>query len=64
MYVGSTTAQFGMLLQRLTSYIENGHGGNVELKHIIDTKCFDYIKENFQYSVLENYNDEWTIAIF
>lgn len=38
------------------NYIENGHGGNVELKHIVDTKGFDYIKSNFQYSVLENYN--------
>ena len=41
--------------------LENGvdsieHGGNVELKHIVDTKGFDYIKANFQYSVLENYN--------
>ena len=25
-------------------------------KHIVDTKGFDYIKANFQYSVLENYN--------
>ena len=56
MYVGSATAQYGMLLQRWTNYIDNGHGGNVELKHIVDTKGFDYIKANFQYSVLENYN--------
>ena len=56
LYVGSATAQYGMLLQRWTNYIDNGHGGNVELKHIVDTKGFDYVKENFQYSVLENYN--------
>lgn len=56
MYVGSATAQYGMLLQRWTNYIDNGHGGNVELKYIVDTKGFDYIKANFQYSVLENYN--------
>ena len=56
MYVGSATAQYGMLIQRWTNYIDNGHGGNVELKHIVDTKGFDYIKANFQYSVLENYN--------
>ena len=30
--------------------------GNVELKRIVDTKGFDYVKKNFQYSVLENYN--------
>jgi hypothetical protein len=39
----------GMLLQRWTNYIDNGHGGNVVLKHIVDTKGFDYIKANFQY---------------
>lgn len=56
LYVGSATAQYGMLLQRWTNYIDNGHGGNVELKKIVDTKGFDYVKRNFQYSVLENYN--------
>ena len=45
-----------MLLQRWTDYIDNGHGGNVALKHIVDTKGLEYIKANFQYSVLENYN--------
>lgn len=56
MYVGSATAQYGMLLQRWTNYVDNGHGGNVELKKIVDVKGFDYVKNNFQYSVLENYN--------
>lgn len=56
LYVGSATAQWGMLLQRWSSYVENGHGGNVELKKIVKEKGFDYVKENFQYSVLENYN--------
>lgn len=36
MYVGSATAQYGMLLQRWTNYIDNGHGGNVELKGTLD----------------------------
>lgn len=56
LYVGSATAQYGMLYQRWKSYIENGHGGNVELRKLVNDKGFDYIKENFQYSVLENYN--------
>lgn len=56
LYVGSATAQYGMLLQRWSSYVENGHGGNVELKQLVKEKGFDYVKENFQYSVLENYN--------
>ena len=35
MYVGSATAQYGMLLQRWTNYIDNGHGGNVELTVVV-----------------------------
>lgn len=55
-YVGSATAQDGMLLQRWTSYIMDGHGGNTGLIEVVKTKGLDYIKENFQYSILENYN--------
>lgn len=56
LYVGSATAQYGMLLQRWSSYAANGHGGNVELEKLIREKGFVYVKENFQYSILENYN--------
>lgn len=56
LYVGSATSNDGMLLQRWSNYVENGHGGNVELKEIVNNKGFDYIKRNFQYSILENYN--------
>lgn len=35
MYVGSATAQYGMLLQRWTNYIDNGHGGNGVLNPLI-----------------------------
>lgn len=56
LYVGSATSQYGMLLQRWSSYVGNGHGGNVELKQLVKEKGFDYVKENFQYSILENYN--------
>ncbi len=56
LYVGSATAQNGMLLQRWKSYAGNGHGGNVKLKSIVSEKGFDYVKQYFQYSVLENYN--------
>ncbi len=45
LYIGSATAQYGMLLQRWTNYVVNGHGGNVELKRIVDTKGFDYVKK-------------------
>jgi len=45
-----------MLLQRWISYVENGHGDNKGLKKLADRDGFDYVKENFQYSILENYN--------
>lgn len=55
-YVGSAYGENGMLLQRWSNYVENGHGGNKLLKEIIEKEGFDYIKENFQYAILENYN--------
>ena len=47
-YVGSAYGN-DMLLGRWESYIKTGHGGNVELKGL----SFDYIKENFRYTILE-----------
>lgn len=48
MYVGSAYGQ-DMILGRWKNYINNGNGGNVELKKI----NFEYIKENFRYSILD-----------
>lgn len=56
LYVGSATSQTGMLLQRWSNYIADGHGGNKALKELVKKQGFDYVKENFQYSILENYN--------
>lgn len=56
MYVGSATSQTGMLLQRWSSYAADGHGGNIELRELVKQQGFNYVKENFQYSILENYN--------
>lgn len=50
MYVGSAYGS-NMLHGRWSDYVKNGHGGNKELKKIE----FDYIKENFQYSILDIY---------
>lgn len=49
-YVG---AAYGneMIFGRWQNYIHNGHGGNKDLKML----TFDYIKENFKYSILEIY---------
>lgn len=35
---------------------DNGHGGNKELKRIVDSEGLDYVRSYFQYSILENYN--------
>lgn len=56
LYVGSTTSNYGMLLQRWSSYVTDGHGGNKELMELVKREGFDYVKEHFQYSILENYN--------
>lgn len=58
LYVGSATGNNGMLLQRWTQYVKTGHGGNKELVALVNEKGFDYIKNNFQYSILENYNSK------
>lgn len=58
LYVGSATGNNGMLLQRWQSYIQNGHGGNKELKEIVEQKGITYIQKYFQYSILENYNSK------
>ncbi|MFZ1383112.1 MAG: GIY-YIG nuclease family protein [Scrofimicrobium sp.] len=56
LYVGSATARNKMLLERWAAYVANGHGGNEELMKIVSDKGFDYVKDNFQYTLLENYN--------
>lgn len=56
LYVGSATSDTGMLLQRWSNYAANGHGGNKELVALVEEKGFGYVKQYFQYSILENYN--------
>lgn len=50
MYVGSAYGG-NMIHGRWSAYIVNGHGGNKELKNL----DFDYIKNNFNYSILDIY---------
>ncbi len=51
-YVGSAYGDT-MLLGRWQSYAENGHGGNRELKSLVETQGLDYVKNNFRYSILD-----------
>ncbi len=55
-YVGSAYGENGMLLQRWTNYVNNGHGGNKLLQEVVDSFGMEYLMENFQYAILENYN--------
>lgn len=55
-YVGSAYGENGMLLQRWSNYVKNGHGGNKDLLRVVNENGFDYVKRNFHYSILENYN--------
>lgn len=56
LYVGSATSKDGMLFARWSDYAANGHGENEGLKQLISEKGFGYVKDNFLYSILENYN--------
>lgn len=38
--------------------MENGHGCNKELKDLVEREGFDYVKQNFQYSILDNFNSK------
>ena len=58
MYVGSATGDNGMLLQRWKNYISNGHGGNKELKRLVEKEGLEYVKKYFKFSLLENYNSK------
>lgn len=51
LYVGSATGSDG-LWQRWGNYVATGHGGNKDLKKVLQKKGPDYV-ENFQYSLLE-----------
>ncbi len=51
MYVGSATGNSG-IWQRWMAYTETGHGGNKELKRLIEKRGLRYAN-NFQYAILE-----------
>ena len=63
-YVGSAYGD-ECIWQRWQAYAANGHGGNVELKHLLEQNGEDY-KKNFKYSVLEvcnmNLGNEYIIS--
>ncbi len=56
LYIGSATAERGMFLKRWGDYVRDGHGGDVELKALVKKVGLAYVKDNFQYSIIENFN--------
>lgn len=63
-YVGSAYGE-DCIWQRWLEYAQNGHGGNIELKHLLKLNGADY-KYNFKYSILEvcnmNLGNEYIIG--
>lgn len=52
LYVGAAYGKENFW-QRWSVYADNGHGGNVKLRKIIEEKGLDYAKKNFVFSILE-----------
>jgi hypothetical protein len=52
-YVGSAYNETGPIWARWQCYISSGHGGNVELRALIDREGVDYARKNFKFSILE-----------
>lgn len=53
-YVGSAYGNLG-IWARWRSYMDTKHGGNDELKKVIQKKGVDYARKNFQMSLLEHW---------
>jgi len=52
-YIGSAYGEDG-IWSRWRAYVETGHGGNVELRKIVKQHDFDYCREHFRFSLLED----------
>jgi hypothetical protein len=52
-YVGSAYGEQG-IWSRWCSYIESGHGGNVELRSLVGNLPLEYSRANFRFALLEH----------
>ncbi|MBQ6262314.1 MAG: GIY-YIG nuclease family protein [Clostridia bacterium] len=61
-YVGKADGEHG-IWQRWGDYIYDGHGGDVDLKKLVDSRGFDYVRQHFKFSILETITgwDEYDI---
>lgn len=51
-YVGKADGEKG-IWQRWGDYIRDGHGGDVDLRKLVNAKGFDYIRKNYKFTILE-----------
>lgn len=52
-YVGSAYGDQG-IWSRWCNYVFSGHGGNVELRSLVNNLTLDYCRENFRFALLEH----------
>ena len=55
LYVGAAYGDHGVW-SRWTQYSESGHGGNVELKALLDGHGLSYCRAHFRFSLLESHS--------
>ncbi|NOE36239.1 GIY-YIG nuclease family protein [Ruegeria sp. HKCCD7318] len=53
-YVGSAHGENG-IWARWSNYVETGHGGNVELRNLVDQNGLEYCQDNFRFALLEDH---------
>lgn len=51
-YIGSAYGDSG-IWSRWSQYIANGHGGNKQLRELVEQKGFEYVENNFKFTLLE-----------
>lgn len=51
-YVGQAGGEHGVW-QRWSDYIADGHGGDVDLKKLVDSKGMEYVRQHYKFTLLE-----------
>lgn len=51
-YVGSASGNDG-IWGRWRAYVNDGHGGDVDLKKLVNEKGFPYVQDNYKFTILE-----------
>ncbi|MDD4239627.1 MAG: GIY-YIG nuclease family protein [Desulfotomaculaceae bacterium] len=51
-YVGSASGENG-IWKRWSDYVYNGHGDDVDLHKLVEERGFEYVRENYKFTLLE-----------